>query len=359
MKYRLIFWITFVAIINVKAQVAKNFGDIINEVSYGVPSSPAFELLPDKPSEITSLVTPHDIATNVSNVIVNGRLKTGFAFDIRPLAYQVGSLELYQKPKSWLKRIIWRTVLSIGSAPKNDEGHDVFLAAGIRVPIIDGSDPRADVAYLANLESAYVAALNRNQALNLNKDLLIEAQLRADNLDNDSLVKSVRETFLTNSWNKPKWDIGIAASTRAADGDFGKGSLFKDRIGLWTSAGIGLNKYAQITISAKSAWISVQSDTLESKRNVVGARTRLLMGENFAFSGEYAKVFSRYRSPKLNENWNHVAIVLEIKLPLVGGWLTLGYGGDSARRTNLNSKFVFSYAISTDQILKKKSYLPR
>lgn len=356
MKIHLIL-VTILAAISItaKSQDSKKVEKLVNQVSYGVPTSPAFELLPDKPSEVTSLVTPHDITTNITNVISSGKLKTGFAFDLRPFAYNIGSLADYQKHNSGIKRVMWRSVLSIGSSPESGEGGDLFLAVGLRIPIVDGADPRANVNYTQRLEQAYAAALGRDTSFPVLSTFNIdEAQKRAEAIEEDSLMKEIRDSMLKISWNKPKWDVGIAASTKAENGDFGSGSLVKDRIGLWTGASKGFSKYLQLTVAAKSAFIKANSDTLESSRHTTGVRTRFFIDKRMAVSGEYARIWSRYKNTSLNESWSHLGVVLELKVPGIGGWIAFGYGGESARRTKTSSKFMFSYAVSADQILKKR-----
>jgi hypothetical protein len=355
MKNPLIFIIIFAVIsMTAKSQDSKKVEKLVNQVSYGVPTSPAFELLPAKPSEVSSLVTPHDITTNITNVISSGKLKTGFAFDLRPFAYNIGSLREYQKPSSGLKRVMWRSVFSVGTMPESEGGNDVFLAVGLRIPIVDGSDPRANANYINKLEEAYIKAQNTDSLPNLTSFNLDSAQKRADEIEDDSSMKEIKDIFLKDSWNKPKWDIGIAASTRAENGDFGPGSLAKDRIGLWTAAGLGITKYFQVTIAAKSALINTKSDTLESIRHTAGVRTRFFLDKRVALSVEYARIWSGYENTSLNESWSHLGMVLELKVPGLGSWVALGYGGESARRTNATSAFVFSYSVSADQILKRK-----
>src|SRR5690348_888164 len=64
---------------------AEAVAELVNGVSYGVPTSPAFALLPQQSSEIVHLTTPADFQGNAASWIDGAKLKTGAAFDWRPL----------------------------------------------------------------------------------------------------------------------------------------------------------------------------------------------------------------------------------------------------------------------------------
>lgn len=334
-----------------RAQDTTKISKLLNDVTYGVPSSPAFELLPNKPSEITHLGTPSDITAHISDFIDGGKLKAGAAFDIRPFAYAVGNLDQYQDKKNWFKRILWRTVFSAGTASESTTNSDVFIGLGLRIPLIDGGDPRSDAVYTKTLDDAYLAGINK-----LQPDLdepAVAFQNRLDKLKDQDNIKKIRAAFINKSFNAWRWDIGVGASERAASGFLKTDSLFADRIGLWTAASKGFGGVFQITVSANTAWAKAASDTNENHRSVAGARLKCFIDENWSISGEYAKIYSNYANHALNENWNHLAIVLEVKDPLLKGWVGLGYGGDSSHRSDPSSKFTFNYAFYTDRIIKK------
>jgi hypothetical protein len=337
--------------VNCFGQDSKKIEKLINDVYYGVPSSPAFELLPDKPSEVTHLATPHDIVSNITNFIDGGKLRTGVAFDIRPFAYAVGSLSAYQKSK--IKQILWRTVFSVGTSPKGKDNNDTFLGAGLRISLIDDGDSRASSTFIKELENAYVKELDKLRPPPLSGPIEVFQQ-RAASVENSDSLKNIRNSFLKKSWNAKKWDVGIAISSNAASGSLKTDSLKYDRFGLWTAFGLPITKIAQLTISGKTSWISTKLSSEESNRSVAGARARFFLADWLATSGEFSKVWSRYHANgELNESWNHLAVVVEFKIPVLGGWLSLAYGGDSPRRENKDSKFLFNYAIYTDRLLKK------
>ena len=73
---------------------------------FGVPSSPAFELLPDKPSEVTHLLTPRDFQSKAMAWQENGKLLVGVAVDTRPFVASAGDLTSYAR--SWRRRVAFR-----------------------------------------------------------------------------------------------------------------------------------------------------------------------------------------------------------------------------------------------------------
>jgi hypothetical protein len=54
--------------------------------------------------------------------------------------------------------VLYRTVFSVGTASESTKNSDVFVGFGLRIPIIDKGDPRADKKYIKDLEYAYIKA---------------------------------------------------------------------------------------------------------------------------------------------------------------------------------------------------------
>ena len=330
---------------------------LVNTINYGIPVSPAFELLPSKPSETSNLVTPKDFYTTVPSFVSNGKLKTGVAADVRPFSYCIGNLTEYQNNP--LKQALWRTVLAVGTAP-DVSGNDVYLSTGLRTTIIDKGDPRANKAYTDRLATAYAQGLGSlppPPSFTMTQDQLnvraIQAA-QATELGMSSADKE-RENILKDSWNAFKVDIGGAYLIKAIEGSFQSDNLKADRWGLWVASGIPLGKKGQLSITGKTSKTIKPTDSQsETSRNVAGGRLRFFISESFALSTEVAGLWSNYnQDANLNEAWTHFAVITEIKVPLIGGWLNLAYGGDTTHRTSANSKFSFSYAIAANRILKK------
>ncbi|MES2651066.1 MAG: hypothetical protein V4663_04965 [Bacteroidota bacterium] len=322
----------------------------MTRVNYGVASSPAFELLPGKVSEVTHLTSAHDLYANFSTLISGKKLNSGLAVDARPFAFASGDLDAYQK--NYFRRLLWRTSLSVGTTPGSENKEDVFLAAGLRFTLIDQSDPRSNKDYIDELSTAYLKVLESippklgESAADLQKRI-------DDAVAKSPEIKAKREGFTKKYWNATRWDLGLGVSSLAASGFLKTDSIFKDRLGVWSAFSTKLGKHTQLVFSGQTSVVSHKADTTERNRSVLGARARFFFGEGFAASTEYAQIFSNYKDTRLNENWGHLALILEFKIPKLGGWASIAYGGDATHRTETGAKFSFSYAVYTDRILKK------
>lgn len=349
--------VTFCYLLSTKnslAQDSTKVKSLLNTVGYDVPSSPAFELLPNKPSEVTHLSTGKDIVTSVNNFIDNGKLKAGAAFDIRPGAYFAGNLHAYQS--SMVSRLLFSSVFSVGTASESTKNSDVYIGAGLRIPLVDLGDPRRSREFIAAVDTAFIRAERRHHPMHIN-ETDNEKKLRFAQIDKEANLDSIYKRFTADHWNALRWDIGLGVSDRAASGYLRSDSLFKDRAGIWTAVGLPINinhqPIGQITISGNTAWASPQQDTSENNRSLIGARAKFFIANGFALSGEYARIWSRHANHSYNEDWGHLAVVAEISVPKIGGYFGLGYGGDSSHRTDSGNKFSFSYAFYTDRMIKK------
>ncbi len=330
--------------------------ELVNAVGYSVPTSPAFELLPNKPSEVSNLVTPKDILAIVPTFVHKGKVKTGVAADVRPFSYLVGSLAKYQK--SPVSRVFWRTVVSVGTAPDPNQNNDAFLSTGIRMTLIDRGDPRANKVYTDSLAGAYARSLVRQGPPPFG---ITPEQQQARHEAAIKAADSLRSKFIKDCWNKFRLDIGYGYMARALNSSYHSDSLKGNRWGFWMALGGGIGK--------KDTWfrdnvqwngtvkvtriISTPTEKSETGRYVAGGRARFFISPKVAFSVETAQIWSEYRkATNLNETWTHFAAIAEINIPALGGWLTLGYGGDTAHRTAADSKFSFSYAVATNRIIK-------
>lgn len=349
-KLSFIVFLWMATVLIVRGQDSTKIKALLNEVNYGVPSSPAFELLPNKPSEVTHLTSAKDIAAHASTFVNGGKLQAGVAVDARPFASLIGSLTEYQKHP--FKQILWRSVVSVGTASETQQNSDVYLGAGLRIPLIDKGDLRSDPRYTDLLEAYQLLATGTYPVPEIG-ETGDHYQARVAQLKDFHNMKKLRDSLLMTKWNAFRLDIGLAGSERAASGYLKSDSLYKDRLGVWLAVGLPVTKLGQVTVSGNTAWINKVSDTSEVSRSVVGARARFFITDGLSFSGEYARIYSLNAVSTYNENWNHFAVVVEFKIPLLGGWASLAYGGDSHHRTDQDAKFALTYAIYSDRIIKR------
>lgn len=326
--------------------------ELVNNIGYSVPVSPAFELLPSKPSEVSSIVTPKDVYATVPSFVSNGKLKTGISADIRPFSSFINtSLTDYQGKKKW-KQALWRTVLAVGTAPDPTNNNDAFLSAGLRISVIDMGDPRANKEYTDRLTKAYADGI---ASLGPPSFTMTVEQLKERSKTGSAAADVERQKLTKETWNKLKVDMGAAYMLRAKSSSYLPDSLKGNRWGGWAAAAFGLGKITQINFTGKATSIvQVTDDTKETNRYVAGTRARFFVCDKFAISAEVAKIWSTYgKMTTLSESWTHFAVIAEVNVPVLGGWLNLAYGGDSSHRTASDSKFSFSYAVATNRIMKK------
>jgi hypothetical protein len=319
---------------------------ILQYTSYGVPTSPAFELLPGNVSQVVHLVTPHDVQTNLLSLYNSGHLSTGAAFDYRPFAGFARSLKAYQKDP--LEQVAWRSVTSLGTAPASDNPADALIALGLRIPILDFGDPRASADYVTKIENTFNKYLHDHPLTGDASDEERMARLKAAS----DTSQAARTDFVNNSWNAVKLEVGIGFVARAVGGSFTK--LLSDRTGFWAAFGFPIANFGQISASGKfTTWIRTDSLTQEASCAIIGASARIFPAGWFSATLEGSRSLAHYGIDSLNENWWHFAIVAEIKVPILSGWIGLGYGADSPHRSLVTKGVSFNYSYYQDAALKK------
>lgn len=325
-------------------------GHLISAVEYGVPESPAFELLPDRPSEVVHVVTPKDFKSAFSSWRDGSKLRVGAALDARPLVRQGGSLAQYRG--SWWRQAAFRSVLSAGTATAIEGSSDVLVTAGLRIPVIDKGDPRADAALVERLAQAY------NRAIEALGPPPFDATLEtfvARSAQASAALDTIREAYGRAHWNALKLEIGVAGSVQASSGSIAVDSIQAGRVGLWGAFAVPVLRFGQATVSGKRVWPHTQIPTDESNRSTVGARLRLFPTEQLSLSGEYARVWSDHRgAAALNQRWNHLALAAEWYVPELKGWLGVGYGGDTNRPVNNQDQLSLTYTIYRQRLLEPK-----
>ncbi|GAB5520964.1 MAG: hypothetical protein RhofKO_32150 [Rhodothermales bacterium] len=339
------------------AQTIEKLEDVIGSYNYSVPSSPAFTLLPGKESQVIHLTSPQDITANLLAFAGGGLLGNQVAFDVRPLSFVQTDINEYQA--SLGRQVAWRTVFSAGLTRDTDKQNpnDMLGAIGLRIPLIDRSDPRLDPELIAELDQIIA------------NGTVLPGQIPIDSADSvvlsdittayDEIIKAQDEivkAYAKANWNRFKWDIGLGFMWRAQSGIYDNtDSLGLDRYGAWTAVGFPTPSFlqdGQTDFSLGVTGTNRSSNSEELTRIVAGARTRVITSKDFGLSVEAAHIWSRYgNGSDLNENWTHLALLLEVKL--AGSWLGFVYGGDTANRENPSRQFGFSYAVYPKQLINR------
>jgi hypothetical protein len=286
--------------------------------TFGVPSSPAFELLPNKPTEVTHVVTGSDVKASFAQLVVDSKLGTSASIDIRPFAFGAGALRDYQADR--LRRLAWRSVLAVGTAPAGDESGDVFGAVGLRIPILDRGDPRLDTAYLRALEAAVAAPFNEQPP---HPDR-VDSDWIEDRLRGSAREDSIREAWASRNWNAERLEVGLAASARVRSAALEPDSAVGDRFGAWLAYARGLSTWGEVTLNAKTAGVRAVDAGDETRRDVLGARLRVRPFSWLAIAAEGAQVWS-HRDGAATADWTHLAVGLELPTGFLSDWLGEGW----------------------------------
>ncbi len=322
---------------------------LYNSSYFGVPESPAFALLPDKPGEISNLVSPKDFISFVPTTISDGKIKTGIGADVRPFSQNVGDIKTYwDKP---LKRIMWRTIASVGTSPLEDS-EDSYLALGIRIPIIDKGDPRNHRSRVLAIENQINDIMEKEGPPPFEPDSIWFAKR---NKKIDSLTNSKWKEFKNENWNAFKLNVGIGNAWLLSSSSIKSDSISQNRLGAWIAASKQLTKNDQLIVSANRSFIDTQDvDSLERARSVVGLKYRYIFGEKLSLSLETAKVWSDFKDGEGEESedksWYHFGALAEIRVPKLGGYFGLGGGINTEDK---DARFQFKYALYTDRLEKK------
>jgi hypothetical protein len=328
----------------------KEIADLLNAIAYGVPTSPAFALLPEQPEEVNHLNKPADLAGQVGTWFSGTNLRGGAALDYRPIT-RVGGLGQYRQ--SALRQAAFRSVLSAGSA--SGEGADVLLAAGLRIPLLDRGDPRLDQAY----EEAIVGVLARElQICPPRLDETVDQRKARCGPQVDDSIQAVQDEYTARTWNAMRLDFGLAGSARARGGSVEMDSVLGNQAGVWLGLALPLTRRGQLMVIGKNSWARADSSAAESGRSTAGARIRWLPGSSFAVSVEAAQVWTRHPSSSSNDNWTHLAAVAEIPLDRLGALfedqvIGVAYGGDLGRDGETERGLSLRYSFYRNRLIKR------
>jgi hypothetical protein len=328
-------------------------------VDLGVPTSPAFALLPDQPTQVTHVTTPKDIQAQAASWFDGAKINSGIALDVRPFAALAGSLTQYQA--SGLRRAAFRTVFSAGTDKRGGSSADVITAFGIRVPLLDRGDPRNQPAFIDSLIKIYLNTPAAAPPLDdgsrappgapgFNDS---DAQIAAFHKPALALMDAYRTKRKLAWWNAQRVDVGLAGSLVAKSATPVRDSLLSDRGGVWLAASGPILSRGQITAVGQLSWARAATDTSESARHLAGVSIRWFLNDWMSTSTEVARNWSVFHTSALNDSWTHIGIQVELKLPLINGWVDIAYGGDAGRHAQRDPAFTLKYAVFQDRQLKE------
>jgi hypothetical protein len=215
-------------------------------VDLSVPASPAMAVLGISGTEIDRPAFPRDLAASVIRGFdKDGKNRDAFAIDIVPASLWFRSSVIGGDQyinHSWTMQVLARTTLSLGAAKVEDSSEGSQYGAGIRIGLIDRSDPglywvaKEDCVrpflQKQSVEAGRVTGGSRTITQDWIKDIQVKCKL-------DNLVADL--------WAKPALYVGYAqgwkSDTRSVRDASGNAKAF------WASFSAGLNPRTEIEVA--------------------------------------------------------------------------------------------------------------
>jgi hypothetical protein len=222
-----------------------------------MPESPAAAAIGTADATILKPATPKDLAASLVRIASRGgKITSGISLEFSPAKVFLGSRNIRGYATralnggglspSW----IWaNTTLSLATGAKEGTGTSTDkIAAGIKVPLYDDSDPRLNLALFDCFRDvqARLAAATPRAAANAAGWLPVSVGEARSRMELEELETSMNRGCLAN--NKAPWNAGSAAFAMAQ---------------VWTD--IGNADRARLTRDATYAWFSMASSLGTSK----------------------------------------------------------------------------------------------
>jgi hypothetical protein len=173
-------------------------------VSLAVPETPAFTFLGASPAKVSQPGTARDLAIQTVNAFdEEGHVRQGFALDVRPALLRPIPLESYRQ---YWPRLLYNAQLSAGTVQSPGDSGSTDIALGLRLTLLDRSDPMLDGAYVKELGDAIDACKPSQPGTSTAKaDLACLAEHS----------KKTREKWVRDHWNAGRLSVAFAAGWRA------------------------------------------------------------------------------------------------------------------------------------------------
>jgi len=174
---------------------------------YAVPESPAFTFLNATPAQVSRPATARALAANVLNGVspLTGQLQQGVAMDMAPWSFIPSvSIPLSEYQRSRAKYVLANTQLSLATVRAAADTAATDLAVGVRITLVDHSDPMADTGFTNELRRRLRSCL---------PDQPTDAAMAQAEACNREQTQALRRQWLGDRghWN----DASLAAATAA------------------------------------------------------------------------------------------------------------------------------------------------
>jgi hypothetical protein len=275
------------------------------DLNFAVPESPGFKILGTSPSSIMRPTSVRDIAFSVGNYFASngGTIPQNLAVELSPKLFKPNvSLTDFNNKRFW-----YTSALSVGTKVNKDKSY--AIGVGLKFRILDSQDLRSNATLLNQLNlfgiagnrsysqalihfaKEYMAADTNGNTYKYWRHIVDSTyklaapstpegiaikQKVADYIKNvgkfnPNRIIEVRDSIKNSLWNKPIWDVGIAAFFNSKD------SLLRNikpasKLGLWTTAGFPLCDKGQLLIGVTGQLRDTVNSRLGVKSLNIGSR---------------------------------------------------------------------------------------
>jgi hypothetical protein len=277
---------------NPESELVSNF-----RLNLAVPDLPAFKALGTEPSKLLRPSIPQ--AFSIVSSFLNSNSVTipkSFAAEFAPYILLKGdkmTLKNYQDNSS-----LYNLRISVGTSTDTMQAVTTSNAAiGLRMTLIDKGDFKNDPNVLAEIaeilktlaktrdELADEYLINNNlteeeigndKALQILMNNYIDAKINEKNKNYDERIKSLKDDYRKNNWNKEKFDISFAMVGQSRDTL--AENLKLQKYSGWISYAYPVSKWGQLIIGINSEYNQNSIDNKLYFNNSLGAR--LYIGTN-------------------------------------------------------------------------------
>jgi len=181
-------------------------------VSLAVPETPAFVFLGASPAKVSQPGTARDLALQTVNAFdEEGHVRQGFALDVRPALLKPIELDSYRR---YWPRFFYNAQLSAGTVQSPGDNGSTDIALGLRLTLLDKSDPMLDPDTADAVHPGYVQALgNAIDACKPNQPGV--STTKADLACMAEHSKKIREQWVKDHWNAARISLAFAGGWRA------------------------------------------------------------------------------------------------------------------------------------------------
>lgn len=293
--------------------------------AYVIPDAPAFTILDVTPATIDRPATLTKLGASLANVVTDkGVVRSGVALEVSLRGLGVFDRSSHHEYVTrFLTRLLARTAFSLATVSDSSTAKtpaQTRLGFGLRLVLVDNSDPLLDAAYVADVEK-----VGRECKASAGGDPAKEAMCEANTYSAMANKPVVR-------WNYGGLALGAAQSLAFEEARLKDGEA--DRFGAWVAGAFGVGTCFQQAFGAKY----VRSFPTDGHSLTASERTRI-GNERFRGSLEVSYTFNEPKDQDVPLAQAALGAELKVSDAL---WLTANLGGSINDASDVAGLFALS-----------------